>query len=162
MANNKPPTSIAEMMSGSHGQFSRPDGISTRNIVAERAAYAPMSKLGKYDVGLTPAIYETASFANPRLAQQYYRADNQSAGKQLWNGFRSRALSIPLKVGEGFGYLIGAVDAAAHGDMDRMYDNAIVGLFSDLDNKIKEALPVYQSKAYTEGSWVRKLGTTSF
>lgn len=31
-----------------------------------------------------------------------------------------------------------------------------------MDEGLKENIPVYQSKAYTEGNWVRKLGTTSF
>jgi len=160
--NNTPPKTMAELFSGSHGQFSTPTGISTRNIVAERAAYAPLAKLGKYDVGMTPAIYETAMFANPRLAQQYYRADQQSAGQQLFNGFVSRAASIPVKMGEGFGYLAGGVEALISGDINDMFDNAIVELFTNIDEGLKEKLPVYQSKAYTEGGWIRKLGTTSF
>lgn len=31
-----------------------------------------------------------------------------------------------------------------------------------MDEELKEAMPVYQSKAYMEGNWVQKLGTTSF
>ena len=160
--NNTPPKNLAELIAGSIGGFSQPQGVSTRNIVAERAGYAPLAKLGKYDVGMTPAIYETAMFSNPRLAQQYYRADQQTAGQQLFNGFVSRAASIPVKMGEGFGYLVGGVEALISGDMNDMFDNGIVQLFTNIDNKLKEKLPVYQSKAYTEGSWMRKMGTTSF
>jgi hypothetical protein len=63
--------------------------------------------LGKYDTGLSPALYESGYERNPVLAQQYLRASNQSGGKQLWNGFWSRTASILPKVGQGVGHVLG-------------------------------------------------------
>lgn len=128
--------------------------------------------LGKYDTGLSPALYESGYERNPVLAQQYLRASNQSGGKQLWNGFWSRTASIVPKVGQGIGHVLGFGSSVLKGGINSwdpsdwkvedMYDNAIVKAFQDLDEGIKETIPVYQSKAYTEGNWTQKMFTTSF
>lgn len=48
------------------------------------------------------------------------------------------------------------------GDLSKTYDNAIVEAFENMDESLKENMPVYQTKAYMEGNWLQKAFTTSF
>lgn len=123
-----------------------------RDVVAERAGASPLQTLGKYDRGATAAIYQPYYDMDPLLAQQYYRADNQKWFQQLANGFASRATSIPVKVAQGLGHVLGGAGAIAEQDMSNIWDNALVNLMNETDERLKEIFPVYKSKAYTEGN----------
>jgi len=46
--------------------------------------------------------------------------------------------------------------------MAKIWDNAIVEAFNNMDEGLKEALPVHMSRKYMEGNWFQKLGTASF
>lgn len=108
-------------------------------------------ELGKYDVNLRPEINQEAN-----------RGFFQPAGVQWMNGFVSRGLSIGTKVGEGLGYAIGAVDGLINWDASKIWDNSIAKLFSNMDEGLKEALPVYNTRQYLDGNLLSKMGTVSF
>lgn len=80
---NPKPLTIAEQVSLGQHYSSLAGGVSAYNVAADRASYAPLKKLRKWDSGITPAIYEHMIETNPALAQQYWRADQQSGGAQL-------------------------------------------------------------------------------
>lgn len=91
-----------------------------RDVVAERTGASPLQTLGKYDKNATAAIYQPYYDMDPLLAQQYYRADNQKWFQQLSNGFVSRTASIPIKVAQGLGHVVGAGMAANQGEISKI------------------------------------------
>jgi hypothetical protein len=84
---NPKPLTIAEQVGLGVFYQGLTGGVSGYNIAADRAGFKPLKQLRKWDSGITPAIYEHMVEVNPALAQQYWRADKQSGGAQLWNGF---------------------------------------------------------------------------
>lgn len=61
--------------------FGSREGLSIIPMPAQRTGWSPLGSLGRYDKGRTSAIYDNQPI-NPKVAEQYYRASNQTiAGK---------------------------------------------------------------------------------
>ena len=90
------------------------------------------------------------------------RADNQSMTEVLANAtgrFLGTALTKTLS---GIGYLGGAVAALATWDSNKMLDNFFSGMMTDVEDDIKEALPVYKTNKYLNGNLLEQMGTAGF
>jgi len=89
----------------------------TTNVAAQRTGFSPLRQLGKYDKGISSAVYE-GSLLSPEIEQMYYRGQQQSALKKHVNGLFSAGLSILPKVGAGLGYVGGALWAMGPGKVN--------------------------------------------
>lgn len=101
-------------------------------------------------------------FYRPGYNQEWNRSENQSGLAQLGLGLTSRTLSIIPKLGAGLGSIYGAGLAIKENELSKIWDNPVVGWFNELDEQLKETLPVYRSEDYSTGDLLGKLGTTSF
>lgn len=81
--------------------------LTNGDIAAQRAGTTRLKNVGKYDRGLTPASYESNIGLNPTTAQEYYRGATQSGANKLWKGFVKATGSVPIKVGQGAGHVVG-------------------------------------------------------
>lgn len=133
-----------------------------RDPEAERAGTSPLKTLGKYDEGATAAIYQPVHNADPEQLQAYYRGDNQAWWEQVGNAALAFVPGVALKTVQGIGHVGGAIASLAPNTDITGYDNAWVNAISNLDEKLREALPIHLTKAYSEGNLVQKMGTTSF
>lgn len=129
--------------------------------VAERAGVSPFKTLGKYDAGATAALYQPVNNADPQQIQAYYRGDNQAWWQQMGNAALAFVPGVALKTIQGVGHVGGGLLSIVNDDITG-YDNAWVNAISNLDERMREALPIHLTKAYSEGNLVKKLGTTSF
>jgi hypothetical protein len=130
-----------------------------------RAAYAPLDPANKYDTGISAAIYEGIQQfeQNPKQAQEYYRSNNQGWATQLATGFASRALSVVPKIGQGFANVAGFIASPfLDGGLQEAYNNSVARSFEQMDESLREALPIYKSQTYAEGNFLQKALTTSF
>lgn len=162
MANGKDP--IIEALE--KGTLSAPTYNQT-NLASARMTAFPFKKLGKYDRGITSAIYEGSLDADPLKLQEYYRGEMQSGAKKLLNGIVSRGLSVGTKVGQGLGHVLGTGAAVLSGDVFKgdwslAYDNMFAEAFANMDEGLKEAFPVHLSQQYGEGNLIAKMGTATF
>lgn len=67
-----------------------------------------------------------------------------------------------LKVSQGIGHVGGAL-ASLIPEVDFTgYDNAWVNAMANMDEKLREALPIHLGKTYETGNLVQKMGTTNF
>jgi hypothetical protein len=131
----------------------------------QRFAYAPLDPSSKYDRGISPAIYEgIRQFEeNPKQAQEFYRSNNQGWATQLATGFASRALSIIPKIGQGFANVAGFIASPFTDEgLQGAFDNSLSKSFEQMDENIREALPIYKSQSYADGNFIQKALTTSF
>lgn len=119
-------------------------------------------KINKYDKGLTTAIYDANINANPILEQEYFRSKNQGAGRKLRNGLLRFLPNVASQVGQTVGHIGGLGIAAAEQDWNRIWDNAVVDLFDQTQNKVREGLPIYKSRDYVTGNTADKLWTADF
>lgn len=116
------------------------------------------SPLGRWDI----AVY-------PDIDQSTNRGDMQPAVNKWFNGLLSRTASIVPKVGQGLGHVIGAGDwlvsgLASGGDFDiaKITDNDLSNFFADMDESLRERLPVHKGSQYANGNIWSKMGTAEF
>lgn len=108
-------------------------------------------ELNKYDYNLRPEISQEAN-----------RGFYQPTSRKWLNGFVSRGLSIGTKIGEGFGYAVGAVDGLANWDASKIWNNGIAKAFHSMDEGLKKEIPVYNQRQYLDGNLLAKMGTPEF
>lgn len=135
------------------GKFANPE--------AERAGVSPFKTLGKYDDGATAGLYQPVPNADPETIQAYYRGDNQAWWQQAGNAALAFVPGVALKSAQALGSVGGGLTSLFNDEI-KGYDNAWVNAISNLDEKLREALPIHASKKYMEGNLVQKLGTSSF
>lgn len=92
--------------------------VPVQSVTAQRAGFSPLQQLGKYDKGISSAIYE-GTLKNPYTEQMYYRGYQQSIPSKLTNGLISRAASVPIKLASGIVSTVGLVKGAFEGDVSQ-------------------------------------------
>lgn len=85
-----------------------------------------------------------------------YIGSSQSRGSKWVSGITSRSLSIIPKFVGGISSLVEGYSMFTGGE------TPMSDLMSDLDNYLKELLPVYKTKEYNQGDIYDKLGTAEF
>lgn len=96
------------------------------------------------------------------------RAENQGAFEAFGRGLISRSLSIIPKVGQGIGHFTGFLEDAGTSIVDgelqfkKTYDNAMVEAFSKMDEELRQWLPIYATRDYTEGNLMEQMTTAKF
>lgn len=139
--------------------------VSTNQGADRMSRFSPLEAGSRYDRGLNMGAMEGLHYfeQNPRAAQEWYRSVNQGVTGQLFNGFVSRAASIPVKFAEGLASVVGLVGSIfPNKDLEGAFDNSLMHWFASLDEGLREALPVYKSQKYAEGNFLSKAFTTSF
>jgi len=94
------------------------------------------------------------------------RAKNQSSWEVAGNAAKRFGATTLTKFGQGVGFIGGFLDWASGGfgidNISKMTDNGVSKMFEGLENWAKEQLPIYHTKAYTEGNVLQKMGTLGF
>ena len=94
------------------------------------------------------------------------RAQNQSSWEVAGNAAKRFGATTLTKFGQGVGFIGGFLDWASGGfgidNISKMTDNGVSKMFEGLEDWAKEQLPIYHTKAYTEGNVLQKMGTLGF
>ena len=116
--------------------------------------------LGEGDFGLDPSEYDF---------QLRYGADNdeiraksQSNAGMMLKGAGRLGLTTLTKFLAGIGYAGTAIPAIITGDMNTMLDNGMSAYFNNLEEEVKEALPIYKTQKYLNGDVFEQMGTLGF
>ena len=111
-----------------------------------------ISYLNKYDAGL-----------RQEMNQEWNRSNNQGFGEQLMSGLVSRGASIGTKFVGGLANVGAfAVSPLTREGLSYTWNNPISKAMNNLDDDLRELLPVYKSKQYSEGDLLSMMGTSSF
>lgn len=97
----------------------------------------------------------------PERIQEHDRADNQAWYDQMVKGITRSTISILPKIGSIAGGVYGGIKAIATQDMSAITDNTLMNYMSTIEDKLKEAIPIYQTRKYAESGLLGKMLTTS-
>jgi len=135
----------------------------TKNGPGARLAIPQLSMNQSPTVGLSsPWEPQYDKMYRPEYNQQWHRAENQSALDQLWNGWRSRALSIGTKLGAGIASIVAIPDAFKAGTISAIFDNPMYKAMQEADESLNEMFPVFRSEKHDRSGLMGKLLTSSF
>jgi hypothetical protein len=119
------------------------------------------SLYGGASMGLNPDEYPfhlSVGSDNPEL-----RAQNQSIGQELLYGTGRLVSTTAIKFLEGFGYAGAAAEALfTDKTIGEAVDNGWTNFFSNAEESVKEAMPIYHTNKYNEGNILQQMGTLGF
>ena len=153
---NKP----VDPMTGLQEDSQRKSSLSATDVERALKYSTPSSYFGEGDFGLNPEEYDFQLRYD--ADNDEIRAQNQSLTSHLAHGTGRLIGSTAFKFLEGVGYAGGAINALVNGDINLMVDNGWSATFRELDEDLKEALPVYHTKKYLEGNVWEQMGTLGF
>ena len=113
---------------------------------------------GKYDDYTTPEERDLFNLAEIKETA----AQNQSKGEKVLHGLGRVGVKTLTEFGKGLGYIGGIIPAAVYGDIEIMTNNTFVNAFTDLEEELKEKLPVLTRREVEEGSLARQLWSPEF
>jgi hypothetical protein len=96
------------------------------------------------------------------------RAQDQSWGEQTLYGAGRLVATTATKFLEGFGYLYGVGDAlmsdiaGPHKTLGAAMDNGWTNFFSNLEDSVKESMPIYHTNKYNQGNILDQMGTWGY
>lgn len=122
----------------------------------------PVQSPRQLNVSVGTFANEYDQYFRPGYDQNFNRAANQPWLETWGHGLISRTASILPKVGQGFASILGAGQALGSGDLSDIWDNSLMRMFDDMDESLKQAFPVYKSRAYAESGLLGKMATASF
>lgn len=93
---------------------------------------------------------EYDAYYRPEYNQEWNRSSNQAWLEQLYNGVLSRTLSIAPKIGMGAAAVWGAVSGD---ELSDVWDNPWMEVFNNMDENLRESIPVYRSMKYDTGGF---------
>ena len=139
-------------------------------LAHEPKSYEPKTYYGLegYNNKRLPGIIGAAGDIDEYLAQ------NQSRASRVANGTLRLGLTTGTKFLEGMGYLVdlgfegikeattGNVDQYSENFISRAADNGFSAFFSDIEDDLKEALPIYKTQKYKDASPFGQLWSLSF
>src|SRR5690606_16077419 len=85
------------------------------------------------------------------------RAQNQPATHKWLNGIGWFASTAGTEFGKGIGYVGGGIAALFTQDVDTVVNNAFVQAFDELDDAVKESIPIYKRREIENGTLARQL-----
>jgi len=120
------------------------------------------SNIDASEYGKNTSLFGSDSEASAILNEQ--RAQNQGAGEQLLKGLGHLTSTVGTEILKVPGYIGGLVAAPAmEGSLiENIVDNAWVNAFEELDEGIKNQMPVYLTKEVQEGGIGRKLASSAW
>jgi len=116
--------------------------------------------LGKGDLGLNPSEYDFQ--LRYGADNDEIRAQSQSAAGMFLKGGARLVGSTFTKLMAGLGYAGTAIPAIINQDMNVMLDNGFSAMWNSVEDELKEALPIYKTRAYLEGNVLEQMGTLGF
>lgn len=133
----------------------------TNEDLARGLKYAsPSSFLGGKDLQQDPTKFNFALRTD--ADNQELRAQNQSFTQRTMHGAGRLIGTTVTKALSGLGYVGSGIGALAKGDINVMLDNGWSAAFNELEEDIKEALPIHHTRKYLEGNVWEQMGTWGF
>jgi hypothetical protein len=123
-----------------------------------------------YDQGLLPQQVDEAIEESGLQGIEYLRSERQPLGHKIGLGLTRSTMSILTKAGEGLGFVgalpFAGIEAATGGTreeiVETLFDNFWVNSFANMEEDLKESMPIYKSKKYTEGTLGETIWTPGF
>ena len=153
------PTNI-NPITGMSGQ----ESLANKDYFAEQSAYEAQMRpfIGVGDQYTSKSKYDKNMSIADMSDVEAYRETQQGLGEAFLNGLISRALSVPLKFLEGFGYVATAPLTLLNSDPSTMTDNFFSNAMRSMDEGLREVLPVYTDPRYREDNILKKMSTAKF
>lgn len=132
---------------------------SRRNaLLTPAASYAGYAEAGNSRYDRQQELTEQQYYNLPN-----YRGEQQSAALKLANGLaKGAALAATTFLDGTLGFVFGASEAAAEGNVSKLWDNDFSRSLKALNDSIEEILPNYYTDAEKDKSIIQQLGTSNF
>lgn len=145
---------------------------STRNPAYLTNEYSPFEtnprrvNIGSYFTGdsqYDETLGDVTGAIEEGLAVDDLRAEKQSNFQRFGNALINNVVIAGTTAAGGIlGLADGILEAAYEGEISKIWDNEVNNTVADIQEKTREAFPIYRGKQYGESSIIDKLGTGIF